>query len=82
MQEAAHGLEARDDRGLRLGAGLAEGGETGIAYSVFLLLPGWLWLSTKIWIATLLLTVIARSLLAYRSLDRSTDQTQNGPSSH
>ena len=39
MQEAKRAITPRDDRGLRLGAGLAEGGETGIAYSVFLLFP-------------------------------------------
>ena len=34
--ESQRALPPRDDRGLRLGAGLAEGGETGIAYTVFL----------------------------------------------
>jgi phosphatidylglycerophosphate synthase len=66
VQEEHLGLGRRDDRGLRLGAGLAEGGETGIAYSVFLLLPDWLWLSTAIWILALVITVVARSLLARR----------------
>ena len=58
----------RDNRGLRLGAGLAEGGETGIAYSVFLLFPDQLstWLS--IWIGVLVITVISRTCLARKIL--------------
>lgn len=68
MQEASRQLEARDERGLRLGAGLAEGGETGIAYTLFLLLPGQLSWLTALWIAILATTVIARSLLARRTL--------------
>jgi phosphatidylglycerophosphate synthase len=68
MQEAKRDMIARDERGLRLGAGLAEGGETGIAYSLFLLFPAVLEISTLIWIAILATTVIARSFLAYRLL--------------
>ena len=57
-------LSARDDRGLRLGAGLAEAGETGIAYSLFLVFPGAIaWLSMT-WAIILLVTVVARTLLA------------------
>ncbi len=70
MQEAKLELPARDDRGLRLGAGLAEGGETGIAYSIFLLLPGFLLYTTSLWIAILFTTIVARSLLAHRVLRR------------
>ena len=68
MLEAKRAHAPRDDRGLRLGAGLAEGGETGIAYSVFLLFPGYLEVSTTIWVVILATTVIARTLLAYRIL--------------
>jgi phosphatidylglycerophosphate synthase len=68
MQEAKLALPPRDDRGLRLGAGLAEGGETGIAYTVFLLLPGLLVYTTTLWVVILLTTVIARTLLARRTL--------------
>jgi phosphatidylglycerophosphate synthase len=68
MEEGKRGLPPRDDRGLRLGAGLAEGGETGIAYSVFLLAPVWLEWTTAVWIAVLLVTVVARTLLAWRTL--------------
>jgi len=69
MQEQQQGLPPRDDRGLRLGAGLAEGGETGIAYTVFLLFPEWLEAATAIWIGVLFTTVVARSALAYRILE-------------
>lgn len=68
MQETKLSITPRDNRGLRLGAGLAEGGETGIAYSIFLLFPGSLGISTTIWVGVLMLTVITRSLLAHRSL--------------
>lgn len=68
MQETKQAHAPRDDRGLRLGAGLAEGGETGIAYSVFLLLPERLPVSTTLWVVILAVTVIARTLVARRSL--------------
>lgn len=68
MQEAKRALPPRDDRGLRLGAGLAEGGETGIAYTLFLLAPAWLGWTTALWIAVLVTTVVARSVLAARRL--------------
>ncbi len=67
-EEAEAGIEARDDRGLRLGAGLAEGGETGIAYTAMLLLPVWLTPLAITWIAVLATTVVARTLLAARTL--------------
>ncbi len=73
MQEAKQAITPQDNRGLRLGAGLAEGGETGIAYSVFLLLPGFLEVSTAIWIGILIVTVIARSFLAYKTLQPESD---------
>lgn len=64
MEEAKRNLPPRDNRGLRLGAGLAEGGETGIAYSVFLLFPEHLAITTWIWVAILATTVVARTALA------------------
>ncbi len=67
-QERRVGLEPRDDRGLRVAAGLAEGGETGIAYTLFLLFPQYLGWLAAIWIALLATTVIARTLLAWRQL--------------
>ena len=68
MQEESRGVAPRDDRGLRLGAGLAEGGETGIAYSVFLFFPDQLLLTTSAWVVVLAITVVARSMLAWRIL--------------
>lgn len=73
MQEAKQALPPRDDRGLRLGAGLAEGGETGIAYSLFLLVPGLLPVTTWIWVAVLATTVVARTILAHRMLTSAPD---------
>ena len=68
MQEAKRALPARDNRGLRLGAGLAEGGETGIAYSLFLLFPNHLGALAWGWVVVLATTVIARTVLAARLL--------------
>lgn len=68
MEEAKRDLPKRDDRGLRLGAGLAEAGETGIAYTLFLLLPELLSPLTALWIAILLTTIVARTILARRLL--------------
>lgn len=67
-QEADLPNRPRDDRGLRLGAGLAEGGETGIAYTIFLLFPDELAWTTRLWIAVLALTIVLRTLLAARIL--------------
>ncbi|MFW7380578.1 MAG: CDP-alcohol phosphatidyltransferase family protein [Oligoflexus sp.] len=68
IQEEKLGVEARDNRGLRLGAGLAEGGETGIAYSLFLIFPAFIESLAFVWIAILTMTVVARSMLAYNVL--------------
>ncbi len=59
----------QDNRKLHLAAGLAEGGETGIFYSLCFLFPSQLGLLTKIWICILSVTVIARLLLARRVLE-------------
>jgi phosphatidylglycerophosphate synthase len=67
-QEEGLARPPRDDRGLRLGAGLAEGGETGIAYSLFLIFPGMLAWTASLWVGVLALTVVLRTLLAYRLL--------------
>lgn len=69
-QEAARDLPPRDDRGLRLGAGLAEGGETGLAYTLFLLFPAHVGELSSLWIVILATTVVARSVLARRRLRR------------
>jgi len=55
-----------------MAARFAEGGETGIAYSLFLLLPGLLIYTTSLWIAILFITVVAQSVLAHRVLRRDT----------
>ncbi len=61
-------LAVKDNRGLRLATGFAEGGETGIFYSVILLFPSVTHVALPIWIIILFFTVIMRSLLAYREL--------------
>ena len=58
------GLEDTSQRRMRLAVGLAEGGETGIAYTVFLLLPDYLDVTTWIWVGVLAITIVARLLLA------------------
>lgn len=58
----------KDNRGLRLAAGIAEGGETGIAYSLFLIFPSHLSILARAWIIILFTTVFARALLAKREL--------------
>lgn len=63
-QETIQDVPRRDDRGLRLGAGLAEGGETGIAYTLFLLFPSSLGVLTALWILVLATSVALRTLLA------------------
>ena len=55
-----------DNRGLRLAAGFAEGGETGIAYTLFLLFPTWIGILSNLWILVLSMTVLSRVMLAER----------------
>lgn len=66
--ERREGLGASDNRSLKLAAGLAEGGETGIFYSLLLLLPGATGVLCPVWVGVLALTVVARSLMARREL--------------
>jgi phosphatidylglycerophosphate synthase len=61
-------LAAQDNRSLRLAAGLAEGGETGIAYTLFLAFPGSARPLIYLWIVVLMVTVVARTMLAWRTL--------------
>ncbi len=58
--------ENLDNRGINLLPGLAEAGETGIAYTLFLLFPEQLLILTWIWIAVLLQTVVARFVFCAR----------------
>lgn len=70
--EREHGLDAStDNRTLRLAAGLAEGGETGIAYTLFLMFPAYLPALTGLWLGVLFMTVLTRSFLARRAWERS-----------
>lgn len=61
-------ISSKDNRGIRLAAGLAEGGETGIAYSLFLVFPDYLFWLTSVWIVILVVTVVARFVLAKKVL--------------
>ncbi len=62
--EIRAGLEDSSQRRMRIAVGLAEGGETGIAYSLFLLLPQYLSITTWLWIMVLVITILARLNLA------------------
>ena len=66
--ERARGLD-NDNRSLKLAAGLAEGGETGISYTLMLLLPQFINVLLPLWIALLVLTFAARTGLAWRLLE-------------
>jgi phosphatidylglycerophosphate synthase len=61
-------VNSDDNRGIRLAAGLAEGGETGIAYTLFLLFPEHIAIIASVWIVILAITVIARCFLAKKTL--------------
>ncbi|MEM1110264.1 MAG: CDP-alcohol phosphatidyltransferase family protein [Pseudomonadota bacterium] len=58
------GVTDTSQRRLRITVGLAEGGETGIAYTVFLLLPEYLAITTWVWIVILMITIVSRLQLA------------------
>ena len=57
-----------DNRGAKLAAGLAEGGETGLVYTAFILFPHVLQPLLIFWISILAVTVFARSFVAWREL--------------
>jgi phosphatidylglycerophosphate synthase len=61
-------MDSRDNRSLKLAAGLAEGGETGIFYTLVLLWPTNAEILCAIWSAILVSTVISRSLIAHREV--------------
>lgn len=67
--EAEIGAPKTDNRGLRLGAGLAEGGETGIMYSLMWLYPEFIRELTVLWLAILIISVSLRTWLACRLLN-------------
>lgn len=62
--EEKRGLADDSKRRLRITVGLAEAGETGIAYSIFLLFPGYLAVTTWVWVAVLVTTIVGRLVLA------------------
>ena len=68
MVDAARGMDG-DNRSLKLAAGLAEGGETGIAYTLMLLLPQLIKVLLPLWILVLVITFVARTWLAWRVLE-------------
>lgn len=61
-------IPSHNNRGLRLASGIAEGGETGIAYTVFLVFPQYIKILSTVWIVILFATVVARLILARRAL--------------
>lgn len=61
-------IPSTNNRGLRLAAGVAEGGETGIAYTLFLLFPDYIKILASIWIVILAITLAARLWLAKTEL--------------
>jgi phosphatidylglycerophosphate synthase len=66
--ERARGVDG-DNRSLKLAAGLAEGGETGISYTLMLLWPQLIKVLLPLWIVVLVFTVVARTALAWRILE-------------
>lgn len=61
-------IPSRNNRGLRLASGIAEGGETGIAYTMFLIFPEHIRILASAWIFILIATVVARLILAKKEL--------------
>lgn len=61
------------NRSLHLASGLAEGGETGVAYSLFVIAPNFLDILLPLWIAVLAITVISRTLLAWDTLTENAE---------
>lgn len=69
--EHTQGLDDSSGRGLRIATGLAEGGETGIAYTIFLLFPGSIAVTSWVWISILTITILSRIALAKSELKES-----------
>ena len=74
LQNELGDFEDLDDRGLRLGAGLAEGGETGLAYTLMLLFPSYIDILSFVWLMILFWTVFSRTRLAWRMQFRQSQQ--------
>jgi len=69
--EKTQGIDDTSGRGLRIATGLAEGGETGIAYTVFLFFPEAISVTSWIWISILVITILSRIALAKSELRES-----------
>ena len=61
-------IPSKNNRGLRLASGIAEGGETGMAYTLFLIFPQYIENLIVVWIGILFFTVLARVILAKKEL--------------
>lgn len=70
------GTSFNDKRKLRLASGLAEGGETGIFYSICFLFPEYLRSLSIFWAAVLTITVLARFVLARKILFISKEKVE------
>lgn len=66
--EEKNRIPSKNNRGLRLASGIAEGGETGIAYSLFLVFPQHIKILSLVWVSILALTVVTRLILAKKEL--------------
>lgn len=58
----------KDNRGAKLAAGLAEGGETGFVYTLMLLYTEHIHYIAYVWICVLITTVISRTIYLYRQI--------------
>ncbi|MDD9950479.1 MAG: CDP-alcohol phosphatidyltransferase family protein [Zetaproteobacteria bacterium] len=64
-KKSIHAKVSKNNRSMRLAAGLAEGGETGVMYTLMLLYPSQFPLLAQIWIIILIITVSARTRYLY-----------------
>jgi phosphatidylglycerophosphate synthase len=67
-----------DNRSLRLAAGLAEGGETGLVYTALLVFPSATQSLCTFWVFILSMTVGARTLVAWRVLGEKGQGSASG----
>jgi len=56
------------NRKLKLATGIAEGGETGFFYSCCLIFPASISILSQIWIGVLLVSIVARGIMAFKYL--------------
>lgn len=60
--------QLNDNRSLQLTPGLAEAGETGIAYSIFFLMPQYIEYTSIIWLIVVLIAPIEKTFRAWQML--------------